>query len=804
MTQAPDNCLSCRLALQRSKVVQGEGKHNPTLMIVGDAPSREDDQSGRPFSGGTGKILSALLSDAGILRSDCYLTFATKCRCPNSRAPQLDELYACQGYLGAEINRVDPRVIVALGDTAGTLLTGKALGDWRGSIVDGIGPANNRKVLLTYEPQFVMKARTMFPVVAWDLRKASKPLVEYPNKTYLINPDRTTVEAWFNAHRNVPVACDIETTADKEDGGKKDALDPFKGEIIGLAFCANPGHALHLSAGAMLRDWDIIGSFLEGNNNIEWANNLFDRYFLFIKKGIRPGIRFDVQTLMHLIYSKMPKKLDFLRSAYTNEAPYKLHYKANYKSGVWSPQALGDLNCLDVDITRQVAKAQEPHVHPSLIASVWREEEIALDMKIRGVYIDQRVLASHYAQILPTIERLEKEFNSKYGVSISSPKQLNNLMYLTLKLPKHDDKGKPCVTGASTNEKAIQAIGNKLGLVYLNDEDGERFEGDHPNKDVIAHILEYRGLAKIAGTYCEGVFKSIQTDGRVHPGWKPTGTATGRWSCVDVPMQGVPKEMRDMVCAAPGKILMGADYKGMQIMGAGVLAKDWELCQLMLDPRYSIHNDVLEAIKPHYPSIKKIQAKTVVFGTFFGRSVRDIAMQFHVPVKTAELWQEIFYSLRPKLKQLFEVDSPAFWESHGYMLGGDGRKMHCEKITEAKNYPVQNFETVVTKEAMWRLREEGYHMLLNGHDQLVCEEPDDDTKYDRWLRFLDILEHARTDLYAHFPIAGGMDYRWSDLDTPCPECGEEMMHLQSGDWACSKCSGGATHDKMYPDPRRPR
>jgi len=608
-----------------------------------------------------------------------------------------------------------------------------------------------------------MKQRQMFPVVAWDLRKAGNPLVEYLEKDYLINPDRGTVQAWLESFKHTPVAVDIETTGDKEDGGKKDALDPFKGEIIGIAFCPRPGHALHLSGAALLRDWDLLADFMEGNHNLEWANNLFDRYFLAIKKGIRPGIRLDVQTLMHVIYSKMPKKLDFLRSAYTNEPPYKLHYKSNYKSGVWAPKDLGDLNCLDVDITRQVSIAQKPYVSDKLIEELRHEEETALDMKIRGVYIDQNRLAIHYAKLLPRLEALEKEFSSKYNASISSPKQLNHVMYTTFKLPKHDMNGRSCLMGASTCEKAIQAIGSKLGLVYLNDEDGERFEGEHQHKEFLAHILEYRGLAKIASTYCEGVFKSIQTDGRVHPGWKPTGTATRRWSCVDVPMQGVPKELRDMVRAAPGMILMGADYKGMQIMGAAVMAGDWELCELMQDPKFSIHNDVLEAIKPHYPSIKKIQAKTVVFGTFFGRTARDIAMQFHVPVKTVELWQEIFYSLRPKLKDLFEVKHPNMWKANGYVKGVDGFIMHCDKETEAKNYPVQNFETVVVKAAMKQLRAEGFNLLLNGHDQLVCEEPDDDSKDARFERFKEIMETARPDLYPKFPIDPGMGYYWNEV-----------------------------------------
>ena len=228
-------------------------------------------------------------------------------------------------------------------------------------------------------------------------------------------------------------------------------------------------------------------------------------------------------------------------------------------------------------------------------------------------------------------------------------------------------------------------------------------------------------------------------------------------------MQGVPKPMRDIVRAAPGKILFGADYKGMQIMGAAILAEDWELCELMQLPEYSLHNQVLEAIQKYYPSIKKIQAKTVVFGKFFGRSDRDIAMQFHVPVKVVNEWTDIFYSMRPRLRELFEVKHPRQWEDLGYVLGVDGHKLYAEKVTEAKNYPVQNFETRVVKTAMWKLREEGYSLILNGHDQLVCEEPDDSTKEQRYQRFCEIMRTARTDLYPSFPIEPGMNYTWDKV-----------------------------------------
>jgi DNA polymerase len=708
-------------------VVNGHGKaHEADFLIVGEAPGREEDAGGLPFIGGAGRVLNALLAEANILRTDCYVTNVCRCKPPNNRVPDLDEIFACQSHLRKEILSVNPKLVVALGDTACTLLTGRRLTDYRGSLLSGIGPAAGYRVLATYHPSFVMRAREMFPVVAWDLKKARQPYPDY-EVNYLINPSREQLIAWCDHWQGSTCAVDIETRGDKEENNKDDALNPWKGEIIGIAFCPKPGVACSLSHGSMVANWDIIQPFMASCECV-WANNLFDRTYLAVHKGFIANSYWDVQDAMHLIYPALPKKLDFLRSLYTNMEPYKQQYKnskGHYKPGELEDYDLGTLNCKDVDATLRTMLGQKAYLSEQLRQDMEEENELALKMRLRGVSIDTTAVATHYAQLLPRIEGLRQSFAQTYSVDISSPKQLARLLYDDLKLPVFDDRGKSSYPGGprSTNEKAIQALGNSLGLVYLNDDDGERFEGSHQHAGALAAILEFRGLQKLSSTYCEGVYRAVESDGRLHAQWSPTGTDTGRWSCRGTPLQGVPKDMRDIVVAKPGHILFGADYKGMQIIAAGVLAEDWELVENMLKPEYSIHDEVLEAIKPLYPSIKRIQAKTVVFGTFFGRSARDIAHQFHVPVKTAQLWQDIFYSKRPKLRELFEERLPKEWETHGYVTTIDNRKKYCERVTEAKNTPVQNFESVVTKAAMRKLEAEGYQDTMMIHDGIVCEEP---------------------------------------------------------------------------------
>ncbi len=96
-------CKLCRLASTRINAVPGEGSINAKLMLVGEAPGRNEDKQGRPFVGSAGKLLDQVLSDAGIVREDVYITNIVKCRPPNNREPLDDEINTCMPYLERQI-----------------------------------------------------------------------------------------------------------------------------------------------------------------------------------------------------------------------------------------------------------------------------------------------------------------------------------------------------------------------------------------------------------------------------------------------------------------------------------------------------------------------------------------------------------------------------------------------------------------------------------------------------------------------------------------------------------------------------
>lgn len=144
-------CTKCGLCHSRTRVVFGDGPLNAELFIVGEAPGFNEDRDGKPFGGASGMLLDRLLSSANLGRDAVYLTTLVKCRPPESppRSSRPSEVSACRPYLLAQLAAVDPKVVLAMGDMASRVLTGRkeAVSRIRGRAV----PLDGRYVLPTLD-----------------------------------------------------------------------------------------------------------------------------------------------------------------------------------------------------------------------------------------------------------------------------------------------------------------------------------------------------------------------------------------------------------------------------------------------------------------------------------------------------------------------------------------------------------------------------------------------------------------------------------------------------------------------------
>lgn len=121
-------CKKCKLYMSRMKVVIGVGNREADIMFIGEGPGADEDRLGEPFVGKAGKLMDMALQGLGIKREELYIANVVKCRPPDNRNPENDEVEACKEYLETQINLVNPKIIVLLGNVALKNILGKEYG----------------------------------------------------------------------------------------------------------------------------------------------------------------------------------------------------------------------------------------------------------------------------------------------------------------------------------------------------------------------------------------------------------------------------------------------------------------------------------------------------------------------------------------------------------------------------------------------------------------------------------------------------------------------------------------------------
>lgn len=149
-------CTRCALCRSRTRVVFGAGDPHAELMFVGEGPGQQEDLLGEPFVGRSGQFLDRLvLEEMGLSRKECYIANTVKCRPPNNRDPLPGEIEACRPFLASQIELVDPKVVVTLGNFATKLLlnTTEGITKLRGRAY----PFDGRTLVPTYHPAAVLR-----------------------------------------------------------------------------------------------------------------------------------------------------------------------------------------------------------------------------------------------------------------------------------------------------------------------------------------------------------------------------------------------------------------------------------------------------------------------------------------------------------------------------------------------------------------------------------------------------------------------------------------------------------------------
>lgn len=165
-------CKKCELSETRKNAAPGEGSENSKIMFLGEAPGRVEDETGRPFVGRCGQLLTKLIESIGLERENVFITSPVKCRPPNNRRPKKSEICSCITYLDRQIEIIKPEIIVLLGNTAIETMLGK---------MDGINKLHGKTInrdgriyFLTFHPAAGIRATGNKIKLEEDFKKLQK------------------------------------------------------------------------------------------------------------------------------------------------------------------------------------------------------------------------------------------------------------------------------------------------------------------------------------------------------------------------------------------------------------------------------------------------------------------------------------------------------------------------------------------------------------------------------------------------------------------------------------------------------
>ena len=173
-------CTRCKLHRGRNNIVFGDGNPKAELVFVGEGPGHDEDVQGLPFVGRAGRLLTQMIEAMGLQRKDVYICNVVKCRPPENRTPEKDEISTCSPFLLRQLDAIHPQVIVCLGSVAAqTLLeTNRGISHYRGEWLDFRG----RKLLATYHPAYLLRNPGAKSEVWKDLQKVMAVLGLEPRK----------------------------------------------------------------------------------------------------------------------------------------------------------------------------------------------------------------------------------------------------------------------------------------------------------------------------------------------------------------------------------------------------------------------------------------------------------------------------------------------------------------------------------------------------------------------------------------------------------------------------------------------
>lgn len=526
-------------------------------------------------------------------------------------------------------------------------------------------------------------------------------------------------------------------------------------ELVGLSFSVEEHKAFYVPVPANREEAqkvvEIFRPVYENEEILKVGQNL--KYDLEVLRnyGIElKGKMWDTMIAHYLIQPELHHNMDYMAEIY-------LHYQTIHIDELIGPKgknqrSMRDLSpidiyeyaCEDADITLQLKNKLEPELKKHGAEKLFYEIEMPLmpvlaDMEMNGVCLDTASLAETNKQFTQRMLEIEQRIYELAGqqFNIASPKQVGEILFDKLKIV---EKAKKTKTGQYvTSEEVLQQLKNK--------------------HEIVADILEHRGLKKLIGTYIDALPKLINPrTGHIHTSFNQTITATGRLSSSDPNLQNIPirgedgKEIRKAFIPEPGCLFFSADYSQIELRVMAHLSGDENMINVFREGK-DLHaataaniykKDISEVTRD-----ERTKSKRANFGIIYGITVFGLAERLDIPRDEAKMLIDGYFNTFPQVHDYMEK-SKEIARQQGYVTTLFGRRRYLPDINSANsvvrgfaernaiNAPIQGTAADIIKVAMihiyQRFKEENIRskMILQVHDELnFSVYPDEKEKVER-------------------------------------------------------------------------
>ncbi len=512
-------------------------------------------------------------------------------------------------------------------------------------------------------------------------------------------------------------------------------------ELVGMSFSVKEHEAFYVPMPADKTEAEkivaIFNELFEDEQIMKVGQNMKYDIEVLSKYGASfKGKLFDTMIAHYLIQPELYHNMDYMAETllgyHTIHIDELIGERGLFQRSMrdLSPAEVKDYACEDADITHQLKNVLEPQLKKMGVEELFYEIEMPLmpilaEMEMQGVRIDTASLAETSQMLTQRMLEIEAKIYELAGMrfNIASPKQVGEVLFDRLKIV---EKAKKTKTGQYvTNEEVLQQL-----------------RGKH---EIVAKILEHRGLKKLLGTYVDALPRLINRHtGHIHTSFNQTVTATGRLSSSDPNLQNIPvrgedgKEIRKAFIPEPDCLFFSADYSQIELRVMAHLSGDEAMINAFREG-HDIHAATAANIyKVGIDEVSRDQrtkAKRANFGIIYGITVFGLAERLDISRDEAKQLIEGYFATFPQVKEYMER-SKAMAREKGYVETLFKRRRYLPDINSgnatvrgfaernAINAPIQGTAADIIKIAMIRIHkrfeEEGIRskMILQVHDEL--------------------------------------------------------------------------------------